>query len=702
MVARLVRIRDENAAVTRGAPWPDVASARATHAARHARAAESPAASRPTPLSIRSAERRRWSAELTRPGVTALVLHGMGGVGKSTLATQIASRVSRLEPERVVTVLSGETPAATLAARAADADLVVLDDFGDNLAGQERPLTVRDPALAALLTGWTGKLLISCDTPFSLPEAGPGRFVFRRLGPLTRSGAGELALSLPALRQLAEPQRELAWRLTGGHPRAMEHLDAVLADGARFEDLADRVAMAVQGATGRWSASTEPTELPEAAAEVVAVAAGQHLLGELFSCLSAGARDLLVRASVFRTPVEPGVLAARPANVAECTAVGLLAAGPGRQLSVHRWTASELHRSLAEAGQAAELASAHREAAAYWQARIGMPQLGSRAQLEADHHLRQAADLTCPPEHPRRSSGAAGPSVSPGRGRLRRLGVASAAGAVVAFLAVEAAGGLSTSHLASAARSDQSAAPAAVEQASAVRDQTAAWVAGEVTPSAILACDPVMCSVLVRHGVPAADLLVLAPGAADPLGSALVVATAAVRAMFGTRLASVYAPQRLASFGSGAAQIDVQVIAPDGAAAYRTALAADLGARRSAGLQLLADPRVSVGASARSQLAGGSVDERLLITLAALAGAEPVRIIGFADDGPGSSSGTPLRTAELAAPESAAQAMLAFLRAQRPPYLPARADLSRAAGGQWTLTMQFTAPGPLGLLSGPS
>ena len=96
------------------------------------------------------------------------------------------------------------------------------------------------------------------------------------------------------------------------------------------------------------------------------------------------------------------------------------------------------------------------------------------------------------------------------------------------------------------------------------------------------------------------------------------------------------------------------------------------------------------------------MDERLLITLAALAGAEPVRIVGFADDGPGSSSGTPLRTAELAAPEWAAQAMLAFLHAQRPPYLPARADLSRAAGGQWTLTMQFTAPGPLGLLSGPS
>ena len=702
MVAKLARIRDENTAVTRGAQWHDVTPARATHAARHARAFEGPVVSRPTPLSIRSAERRRWSADLTRPGVTALVLHGMGGMGKSTLATQIASRVSRLAPERVVAVLSGEMPAASLAAEAAGADLVVLDDFGDNLAGPQRPLAVRDPALAALLAGWTGKLLITCDTPFSRPGAGPGRFVFRRLGPLTRSGAGELAVSLPALRQLAEAERELAWRLTGGHPRAMEHLDAVLATGVRFEDLADRVAMVVQDATGQRPARTEPTELPEAAAEAMAMAAGQHLLGELFGCLSAGARDLLIRASVFRTPVEPGVLAARPANVAECTAVGLLAAGPGRQLSVHRWTAGELHRSLAAAGQAAELAGAHREAAAYWQARIGTPQLGPRAQLEAGHHLRQAADLTPASEDLRPGPGAAGFSVSRVRGRLRRLGVASAAGAVVAFLAVEAAGGFSTSHLASAAGSEQAAVPAALKQASAVRDQAAAWVAGEVSASAILACDPAMCSVLVRHGVPAADLLVLGPGASDPLGSALVVATPAVRAMFGTRLASVYAPQTVASFGSGAAQIDVRVIAPDGAAAYLTALAADLRARRVAGLQLLADPRVSAQASARSQLAAGRVDERLLMTLAALAAAEPVRIIAFADDGPGSSSGTPLRTAELAAPESAAQAMLAFLRAQRAPFLPARADLSRGPAGQWTVTMQFTAPGPLGLLSGPA
>jgi hypothetical protein len=695
VVARLVHIQEETAPLVPGVLPLDVPPARARHA-RHAGTAEDPAAPRSTPLSIRSAERRRWSAELTSPDVTAVVLCGMGGIGKSTLAGQIASRVSGLAPERALTVLRGEVSAASLVAEPAETDLVVLDDFGENLSRQAGPRSVSDPALAALLAGWTGKFLITCETPFALPEAGSGRFVFRHVGPLTRSGAGELALSLPALRRLTEPQRNLAWRLTGGHPRAMEYLEALLASGARFEDLADRIAASVQVVSGPSPAGTEPTELPEAGAEAVAASAGRLLLAELVGSLSAGARDLLVRASAFRVPVEAGVLAPRPANLAECMAAGLLAAGPARMLAVHRWTAGELHRCLAEAGQTGQLADAHREAAAYWQARVGSPGLGPRAELEASYHARLAAA----PAGPQAASGPGGARASRGRGRLRRLGLASAAGAAVAFLAIEAAGGLSGSHQAAAERSDQPTVPAPLSQASAAREQAGAWLASQVSADAIFACDPVMCSVLVRHGIPAADLLVLGTGAADPLGSAVVVATPAVRAMFGNRLATVYAPQVLASFGAGATRIDVRAVAPDGAAAYRTALAAGLRARRAAGLQLLAGPRVSVLASARIQLAGGSVDARLLITVAAMAATEPVRILEFADAGPGSSSGTPLRTAELVAPERTAQAMLAFVRAQRPPYLPARSSLSRGPDGEWTLTIQFTAPSPLGLLAG--
>jgi len=684
---------------------PDGKAPRPKHAARHARTS-GPAAPHHTSLSIRSAERRRWSADLTRPDVTALVIHGLGGVGKSTLAAQIAARVSRLAPERVVTTVSGEVSAASLAAQPAETDLIVLDNFDDNLTCESGLVTVRDPALAAVLTGWTGKLLITCRTAFTVPPADRDRFVYRHLGPLTRTGAAELAMSLSALRVLGEPERDLAWRLTVGHPRAMEYLDALLAAGHRFDDLAGRVTATVQARTGQSPPLTEPTELAEAVAEITAQAVGQQLFGELFERLSDGAQDLLVRASVFRTPVAPGVLAARPAHVAECEAAGLLTPRPGRELTVHRWTAGELHRRLTEAGRTAQLAAAHRQAAGYWHARTATPQLGPRAQLEAAHHVHLAGDLAAQagPAAPvaggsaRTAPGRAGARETRPRARrrLRRIGLVSVAGFTAAFLAVEAANGFSTSHLTSADRPDHPVAPAPLTQAGAVRDQAAAWVASEVSAGAIVSCDPVMCSVLVRHGFPAANLLVLGPGAADPLGSGIVLATAAVRSMFGSRLASVYAPQTLASFGTGPDRVDVRVVAPGGAAAYRTALAADVRARRAAGLQLLADPRVTGPAAVRSDLAAGRVDARLLITLAAMADAEPVRILAFAGGGPGASPGTPLRTAELAVQAASAQAMLAFVRAQRPPYLAAWSGLSRGM-----LSIDFTAPSPLGLLQTP-
>ena len=120
------------------------------------------------------------------------------------------------------------------------------------------------------------------------------------------------------------------------------------------------------------------------------------------------------------------------------------------------------------------------------------------------------------------------------------------------------------------------------------RNLAAAWVAHEVSRDAIVSCDPLMCQALGAHGIPAGDLLVLQPGARDPLGSELVVATAAVRSQFGSRLASVYAPTVLASFGTGDGAIAVRVIAPDGARAYDAALSADVRARKRSGEQAAA------------------------------------------------------------------------------------------------------------------
>ena len=80
-----------------------------------------------------------------------------------------------------------------------------------------------------------------------------------------------------------------------------------------------------------------------------------------------------------------------------------------------------------------------------------------------------------------------------------------------------------------------------------------------------------MCAALQASGVAAGRLLVLGTSASDPLGSDLVVATPALRSEFGARLASVYAPVVIASFGSGAARIDIRAVAADGTAAYEAA-----------------------------------------------------------------------------------------------------------------------------------
>jgi len=677
--------------------------------AGQARTPKSPV--RHTPLPIRSAERRRWSADLASPEVAGLVLHGVGGIGKSTLAGQIASRLSHLAPRQVIAAVSGEVSAASLACESDPGRLTILDNFDDNLSEEPSGRMVRDPALADLLAGWTGKLLITCRLPFTLPWAETGRLSFRHVGPLTRSGACELAMALPALGRLTESERERAWRLTAGHPRTMEYLDAVLARGAGFGEVASRVADAVEARTGQVNRTgsaewPEPTQLSAPAAEMIAVAAGDQLFGELFDGLGTGARALLIRASVFRTPVPAGILAGRPGYVAECEAAGLLTAGPGRELLVHRWTASELHRRLGEIGLTEQLADAHRQAAGYWRSRAAASAACQRAELEARYHLTCADDVS-------RDPGSAAPppetsalprfqpaddTASAGRRRLRRIGLTSAAAAMAVFLAVEVTNGSAAPRPASPPAPEHSAVPGPVQQAADVRDQAADWVARQVSAGAILACDPAMCSALVQHGIPAANLLVLGPGSADPLGSDVVLATAAVRNMFGTRLATVYAPQTLASFGTGQARIDVRAIAPDGAAAYRGALAADLRARRAAGAQLLANPRIILAPAARAELASGEVDARLLIILAAMAVSGPVHVLAFGDQGPGASMGTPLRSAQILAAGASGPAMLAFVRAQRPPYLAAQSGLSPAPGGGTELMIAFTAPGPLGLL----
>ena len=255
-----------------------------------------------------------------------------------------------------------------------------------------------------------------------------------------------------------------------------------------------------------------------------------------------------------------------------------------------------------------------------------------------------------------------------------------------------------------AARASGQASHGPVGLAAAVQS-AAAWVSQHVSRTAIVACDPAMCSALKARGVPAASLLVLRTATTSPLRAEVVVATPTVRSQFGSRLDSVYAPSVIAGFGSAPDQVTVQVVAPSGPAAYLAALRQDVAARKAAGTQLLANKRIIEAAQARTQLASGEVDSRLLIMLSALAAIHPVDILAFGDPGPGASAGVPLCSADLSGSGSAAGMtdagylswLTSFVRAQPVPFAGSIVGLRQ--GDQPTIQVEFSSPSPLGLLA---
>jgi hypothetical protein len=241
--------------------------------------------------------------------------------------------------------------------------------------------------------------------------------------------------------------------------------------------------------------------------------------------------------------------------------------------------------------------------------------------------------------------------------------------------------------------------PSALQIASANRDQAAAWIAQQVLPSVLIGCDPLMCQALEAANVSASRLSVVQPSAPDPLGVEVIVATPALQSQFGPRLATVYAPLVLASFGSGAQRIDIRYLPPGGTAAFEASLASAKRSRIQAGQQLLSNKHVQASAQARGALLAGDVDPRLLITLGLLAHEIPVRLVLFDDPSPGASSAVPLRGAEIGASASAGLSAITAFLAQQTTYQPSQYHEVRIAGAQ-VVTVQYDAPGPLGL-NGP-
>jgi hypothetical protein len=254
--------------------------------------------------------------------------------------------------------------------------------------------------------------------------------------------------------------------------------------------------------------------------------------------------------------------------------------------------------------------------------------------------------------------------------------------------------------------------PDALRQAAATRNLAAAWIAGQVSRSVIVSCDPAMCRALQARKIPDADLAAMGASGASPLHSALIVATPAIRAQFGTSL-TVDAPAVIASFGSGSERIDIRAIAQHGVTAFRTILNSDVLARKESGTGLLHSGRVVVGAKARAQLDAGEVDSRLLVTIAELATSHPVEVMAFGDPDPGvgaaaTASVSPLRLAELApapnGPRMSAsefvRSVFAFLQGQPFPFLVSGMQQVNLPGHKAAVRVEFAAPTPLNLISG--
>jgi len=229
------------------------------------------------------------------------------------------------------------------------------------------------------------------------------------------------------------------------------------------------------------------------------------------------------------------------------------------------------------------------------------------------------------------------------------------------------------------------------------QDQAAAWIADQVSSDAVIACYPAMCTVLQQQGVGADRLMPLQAGSVGPIHASVIVMSASTA----SQVTDAYAPALIASFGSGTARVEVRATEPGGAAAYESALKADLAARENAGSELIKNWHIKLTTPDAAELHAGEVDSRLLATLAALATQYSFRITSFSDASPGVQ--VLFRAATIASSGGKGAAGLAgaaaLVNEQDPPFLPTHVTIGHLSAGQVALSIEFAAPSPLGLLT---
>ena len=308
----------------------------------------------------RRREVRRWPRELTSESTAGAVLYGIGGIGKTTLAEEIVASVRRREPGRVISTFFGEVSCdqiftqllsdlrtemlkeeildATLWATLERAEttettwqgrlrilksdllrqfptLMVLDNFEDTLERDGSTWSIRDPALAEMIAAIVEsnsecRLLITSRYPFKVEISDPRLLSFRPVRPLTLAETLKLIWSMPGLDALPPAEITQVWRMVGGHPRALEYIDALLSNsGTTLSLLKDRLSTAIPRFLNPkdmaiWG--SEYRRLDQAIATTLTLIADDVLLEELLHGIGAvqHAKELIFRTSVYRKAVD--------------------------------------------------------------------------------------------------------------------------------------------------------------------------------------------------------------------------------------------------------------------------------------------------------------------------------------------------------------------------------------------------------------
>lgn len=319
----------------------------------------------------------------------AVALTGIGGIGKSSIAGRLASRL--VDDGWLVSTTQGSWSlngvysqllidlalcphpwAAQLAealGRLPDSDqarisglqhalgtmplLLVFDNFEDNLTVDVASFL--DPVVATIAEQLAavpgpGAVLFTCRYP--LP--GLDHVVDTvELPPLTLSETRRLFLRLPGLRMLDRDDAALVRTLIGGHPRSLELLDALLRQGHT-----DRPHLAVKLRELAPATSIDITNsvaLSEAVADTVTLSAADIVLEQLTAGLSAVERATLLQVAVSNLPVETSELPELVADDPDPTDwkrildrlsdLTLLVEFEDDTVWVHRWTAEALQRN---------------------------------------------------------------------------------------------------------------------------------------------------------------------------------------------------------------------------------------------------------------------------------------------------------------------------------------------------------------------